>query len=450
MDKCNTQQCTCKLTPKNGMYMTPSDFPEWGQKFVKDYLNAYGEEIDIRYITFVVTERCPLRCTYCYEDHDRHKHGKTMTKETGRQIVDFIFDEQKINGYFDHNKVKGVVLDFIGGEPLLEIDLIDYIVDYFKYKAILLKHHWLNSFMINISSNGVLYFTEKVQKFLNKNKDLVSLGITIDGNKDLHDACRVFPDGSGSYDIVSKAIKAQSNLQCTTTTKITLSPENIPFISESIIHLWELGIDAINGGPVFENVWSPEDCVVYFDELIKLSNYIIDSDLYTHKYTSLFDEKLGVKSDNDKNFCGGTGNMLSFDYNGNAFPCLRYMQHSLHSQKEQPIGNLEHGMDGDENPFLKELKEITYSSQSPQKCIDCKVSLGCAWCSGYNYDCFGTPNMRATFNCEMHKTKILANYYYWNKLYKKLNIDKSFPLNIDEDEIVNLIGRDKYIMLMNM
>src|SRR3712207_3170723 len=127
-----------------------------------------------------------------------------MSKEVAKQAVDFIFDKEKINGYYDFEVSPAVIIEFIGGEPLLEIELMDYIVEYFKFKAFELNHPWAENYMISLTSNGILYNDEKVQEFLRKNPGKVSVGITIDGNKELHDSCRVFPDGSGSYDIVEK------------------------------------------------------------------------------------------------------------------------------------------------------------------------------------------------------------------------------------------------------
>ena len=84
-------------------------------------------------------------------------------------------------------------LIFIGGEPLLEIDLIDYFMRYFRQKAVELNHRWAIHYMISISTNGILYNNPKVQQFIRKNQGRLSLTITIDGNKELHDSCRLFP-----------------------------------------------------------------------------------------------------------------------------------------------------------------------------------------------------------------------------------------------------------------
>lgn len=69
-------------------------------------------------------------------------------------------------------------------------------------------------------------------------------------------------------------------------------------------------------------------------------------------------------------------------------------------------------------PFLT----LDRTTQSPQKCIDCEVASGCAWCQGENYDAADTDTIyqRSTAICKMHKARVRANNYYWNKLYRKL------------------------------
>ena len=135
-------------------------------------------------VTFCVTEACNLACTYCYECH---KTSRRMSWETAKRIVDGLFA-----GEFVDNTAPAIILDFIGGEPLLEIELIDKTVEYFKRKAFQLRHPWAYYYMISISTNGVLFEDEPVQEFIRKNYGHLSIGISIDGDKALHDSCRVF------------------------------------------------------------------------------------------------------------------------------------------------------------------------------------------------------------------------------------------------------------------
>ena len=84
------------------------------------------------------------------------------------------------------------------------------------------------------------------------------------------------------------------------------------------------------------------------------------------------------------------------------------------------------------------ISNITRRSQSTDECFYCPIAKGCAWCSAYNYEEFGTPNKRATYICIMHKARALANVYYWNKLYKKLNINKTKVNYLSQIDIKNI------------
>jgi radical SAM protein with 4Fe4S-binding SPASM domain len=145
-----------------------------------------------------------------------------------------------------------------------------------------------------------------------------------------------------------------------------------------------------------------------------------------------------MAAEDNMNWCGGNGQMLSIGTDGRLFPCIRFMKYSLNDKTlpEFEIGNVKKGIDKEEdNKFLTDLSNITRSSQSTDKCINCEVASGCAWCTGYNYDVYKTPNKRATFICEMHKARVLANYYYWNKLNKKLNLNEPVELNLSQEDI---------------
>ena len=153
------------------------------------YDNVTDENLNrnVKTVTFQVTEDCNLCCTYCYQIN---KSKNTMSFETAKAFVDLLIeDSYKENTYVSLTSTAGVIVEFIGGEPLLEIELIDKIVDYFRNKLIMLKHPWCDHFRISMISNGVLYFDERVQRFINKNKKQISFAISLDGCKPLHDMC---------------------------------------------------------------------------------------------------------------------------------------------------------------------------------------------------------------------------------------------------------------------
>lgn len=122
-----------------------------------------------------------------------------MSYKVAKDAVDFFLSQPPA---YD-----AVVWDFIGGEPLLEIELIDKISDYIKEQMYVRNHIWFDNYMFSISTNGVLYDSPKVQAYIAKNYTHLSIGVTIDGTKEKHDLNRVFPDGTGSYTIVQKNVE---------------------------------------------------------------------------------------------------------------------------------------------------------------------------------------------------------------------------------------------------
>lgn len=145
----------------------------------KSYLlgtyDARWQEGTSKNITFIVTEDCQLRCRYCYLH--RKNNSNKMSFEVAVSAIDYFLKERDI---FNE---KAVVLDFIGGEPFLEIDLIDRICDYFILKTGELGHPWSGNYRFNFSTNGLMYGDERVQEFIRKNKEHLNIGVTIDGTK---------------------------------------------------------------------------------------------------------------------------------------------------------------------------------------------------------------------------------------------------------------------------
>lgn len=370
-------------------------------------------------ITFIVTKDCQLACKYCYLVGKNTE--ERMTWDTAKKAIDYILDNESKMLYTQDS----VVLDFIGGEPLLEIDLIDKICDYFKTELYRRNHRWFNSYRFGFATNGINYHTKKVQEFVNKNRTHLSIVITIDGNKILHDTNRIYKEsGKGSYDDVVRNIPLWLSQFENGATKVTISTENIDYITESVLHLFDLGIRDVNINCVFENVWKEGDDRRLENQLLRLADEIIDNGLYKENRCSFFWEELGKPLDpvlENQSWCGA-GKMLSIDASGNFYPCTRFAAYSLRSKRPIIIGNVHDGID---NNKLRPFFSLDRTTQSPQKCIDCEVASGCAWCQGENYDAADTPTIyqRATAICKMHKARVRANNYYWNKLYRKLELE---------------------------
>lgn len=370
-------------------------------------------------ITFIVTKDCQLACKYCYLMGKNDK--ERMSWDIAKAAVDYILDHE------EDFREESVIWDFIGGEPFLEIDLIDRVCDYIKKELYRRNHHWFNSYRFSFSTNGINYDSDKVQNFIKKNQSHISIGITIDGTKAKHDLNRIWKgNGSerGSYEDVVRNIPLWLKQFPYGGTKVTISSADIPYIKESVMHLYSLGIHEVNINCVFEDVWRDGDDALYEIQLMELADTIIDGGYYQDYACSFFTELMGKPLDcvlDNQNWCGA-GRMLSIDAAGNFYPCTRFAQYSLRNKKAWIIGNIHDGIDKNKlRPFLA----LDRCTQSTQECIDCEVASGCAWCQGENYDAADTPTIyqRSTAICKMHKARVRANNYYWNKLFRKLELE---------------------------
>lgn len=390
--------------------------------------------------TLQVTENCNLACTYCYQIC---KSSHRMPFDIAKKYIDVLLTDKDIEENYE-----SIILDFIGGEPLLEIDLIDKVVDYFKYKAVMLSSKFAYRFRISICTNGILYFNPKVQKFIKKNAKDLSFSVSLDGNKKLHDACRVFPDGSPSYELVVKAINHYKNTYGQLPgTKMTLSPENIDYTFDALLNMINLGYTNVFANCIYEAEWSNNHATTLYNQLKLLTDYIYDNDLEEYLFISLFDNNMftPMSIKDDSNWCGGNGEMLAVDHNGTIYPCLRYMKSSLGDSVE-PItcGDISNGID---HKVLEVMQKVTRTSQSTEECINCPIATGCSWCTAYNYQSTGSINKRVTNICIMHKARSLANAYYWNKMYRKHNMTDRFTIHLPDNECLRIIDQSELDML---
>lgn len=379
-------------------------------------------------ITFIVTKDCQLACKYCYLVGKNEQ--ERMRWDVAKAAIDYILDHESD---FDE---ESIIWDFIGGEPFLEIELIDKICDYLKIEMFRRNHHWFNSYRFSFSTNGINYDSEKVQNFIKKNRSHLSIGITIDGTKKKHDLNRIWKglgDERGSYSDVVRNIPLWLSQFPNAGTKVTISSADIPYIKESVIHLYSLGIHEVNINVVFEDVWKDGDDALFESQLTELADAIIDGGWYRDYACSFFSETIGkpLKPERDnQNWCGA-GKMLAIDAVGNFYPCTRFAAYSLRSKQPIVVGNIHSGINKDKlRPFLT----LDRTTQSPRECIECDIASGCAWCQGENYDAAETPTIfqRSTAICKMHKARVHANNYYWNKLYRNLELSgerEAFEVN---------------------
>ena len=388
--------------------------------FIEKEQNQIGcgndRTVFVHSFTFQTSERCSLNCTYCYQFN---KSGMRMKFETAKKFIDNLLIDKY--SYINKFNSPAIIIEFIGGEPLLEIKLTRQIYEYFLKRCYELNHPWFKFHRVSICSNGLQYFDQDVQDFFKDYSENISFNISIDGSKMLHDMCRIQPNGEGSYDIAMAALKHYTEHYVNErNSKMTLAPSNIKYLFESVVDFIKNGMTVINLNCVFEEGWDQETAKTEYQQLKRLAYYIVTNDL-DNIYISIFrdrQEDIHEKS-YDGNFCGGLGSMLSLRPNGDFYPCIRYMPTSVGSEvKDLKLGSVDDGMIGREegSKVLKMMDKITRRSQSNDICFNCPIGNNCANCSALGHTVFGTPEKRTTFTCIQMIAEALANVYYWNIL----------------------------------
>ncbi len=408
------------------------------QSFANQIQELTNKECPI--ITIQITDDCNLNCSYCYQQNKKHH---AISFNIAKDFINNLFNN-KYKNYIDIIKCGGLVIEFIGGEPFLQVDLIDKILNYF-IEQIPQNFQWI----CLISTNGTLVDTLQVQNFIKKWYKNLHLVITFDGLEKYHNACRKFPNGKGSYDLVLKAIMNYKQLFKTyPDNKITISPDNLQYLAENIKYLIKLGYHTLPANPTYEGPWNIETAKLYYQQLKEIANFVLENNLENQLIITLFDEHSfhPIPLTDKDNYCGGNGRMLAIDWKGDLYPCLRYMESSTGENHQYIIGNVETGITKD----CTELKNTNRINHSPLKCKLCTVAYGCGNCLAYDYQLSGDFKHRNTEICWMHKARTLANIYYWNNYYRKHNKNNRMLFWLSKKDALKIVDKNEYKMLKNL
>lgn len=196
----------------------------------KKYIN--GQNIESFVVSFPIQHKCNLRCKYCFA------HGGDVYEGTNREMQIQVIDKF-VERIKEKNTVKKIRLEFVsGGENFIDKKKYIEIVDHFKMSM------EKNDIELNIftESNGTLLDSEIID-YLDKNN--ISLGISIDGPKGIHDEMRCYVDGRGSYNTIIDNLnkcysKSKKNIWV-----LSVVTSNTKSLAEIIEHNMLLGVDSM-------------------------------------------------------------------------------------------------------------------------------------------------------------------------------------------------------------
>ena len=168
------------------------------RELIKKHLIDDGN--GFKHLILSITESCNMRCKYCtYSEHYQNNKSYSsamMDFDTAKMAVDYFYENFKKT--LRVNPLRKPALGFYGGEPLLNFNLIQKVIDY-----VLERYPDYNT-LLNVTTNGTLLNGDKLEYLIKNN---VSIAISLDGPKEVHDRSRVMREGKGTFDIIMKNIR---------------------------------------------------------------------------------------------------------------------------------------------------------------------------------------------------------------------------------------------------
>ena len=211
--------------------------------FSDDIYGDYAKtvvESPIKAMCLHIAHDCNLRCKYCFASTGDFGTGrKLMPFSVGKQAIDFLLEKSVGR--------ENLELDFFGGEPLMNFDVVKQVVEYARSK----EEEYGKHFRFTITTNGMLLDDDNIDYI---NKEMSNVVLSIDGRKEVNDRMRVRVDGSGSYDRIIERYKKLVDKRGDKEYYVrgTYTKYNLDF-SEDVMHLYEAGFDQISVEPVMED-----------------------------------------------------------------------------------------------------------------------------------------------------------------------------------------------------
>ena len=377
-----------------------------------------GEPFTIQCLTNL---NCNLACTYCYE----HKCNKVNNE---KDICDFIDGMIKSHVRMGRSVAgRDLIVDFIGGESLLYPKMLDNISTYALNKA---NEYGFRSFTISISSNGTRFEDPDVRWFVEKWAHRLNIGISVDGTKEVHDACRLTRDGKGSYDTIVTCLPWIWSKISNKSTKATFCHATMEKYAESVCHLFDLGFTDVAANFIFEETFGLDDGLIILSEILKVANYIFNNNLERKvSYFQLNHDKMDMgwnyrpasrseeEMNQERNHCGSCKYMRCIGFDRKIYGCNRFLT------MDKP--NMEIGYLSENNEIIITKKKFidrvcSICKTWADECKRCQLFETCPSCSAIPFETDDPENFFKKKNmCGFTYAQAIARIYYSKRFVNK-------------------------------
>ena len=369
-----------------------------GDLFTEDSYETYITDFKkrptvVKALCLHIAHDCNLACQYCFaEEGEYHGRRALMSYETGKQALDFLVANS--------GNRRNLEVDFFGGEPLMNFDVVKQLVAYGREIEKTQDKH----FRFTLTTNGVL-LNDDIMEFANKEMDNVVL--SIDGRKEVNDRMRPFRKGAGSYDLIVPKFQkfADSRNQEKYYVRGTFTHYNTDF-SNDVLHLADLGFKQISVEPVVAQETDPyaiqeADLPQLFEEYDKLAAEMVKrhgTDKDFNFFHFMIDLEGGPCVAKRLSGCGSGTEYLAVTPWGDLYPC-----HQFVGNEDFLMGNVWDGVQKTE--IRDEFKCCNVYAK--EKCRKCFARFYCSGgCNANNLEYAGSIKKPYKVACELEKKRL--------------------------------------------
>ncbi len=347
---------------------------------------------DIKALCIHICHDCNFRCRYCFADEGAyHQHRESMSLETAKAAVDFLLKNS--------GNRKVLEMDFFGGEPLMNFDVLKKTVQYAKEEGAKLG----KKFLFTTTTNALLLNDEVIRFF---NEEMENVVLSLDGRKEVHDAIRKTVNGKGTFDLIIDKIKNFISLRGDKSYYVrgTFTAKNLDF-SKDVLFIADQGVDSISMEPVVTDIPDLAIGKEHIPAIEKEYETLCEEYLKRHANGEGFnffhfnvDLEGGPCLSKKVSACGAGNEYFSVTPNGDLYPC-----HQFAGDKDFRMGSVFEGI------TRADLREKFKNSClfTRKKCEDCFAKYICSGgCSANNYHFNGDIDDPYETTCAMMKKRI--------------------------------------------
>lgn len=339
------------------------------------------QEGKITWLDFLLSERCNLKCVYCF-----HKQRPLdMTEETMQATVDFLAP------YFSED----ITFNFFGGEPLLQLDLFIRWVKKLKLMYPKCKFH--------VNTNGTVYTDELADLCSNHHM----LQLSYDGAQQ--------GTQRGQQELVERNLKKFLE-KCTAekvVVRLTFTRSSVSSLFNNVKRVYELGVRQFAHHAEYSNDWTEEELHEYNRQLDKIHEFIKDKPDF---YNFFCDCHSILKNVDVVRSCAMGDTLVSVAANGDIFPCHR----SIAFPKFK-IGNV----------FERKFNRGKFAVLAINKCMSCEARAGCHSCFIANYQYNGSLEEPVKAACSMNIYEYKKKLEKFGEVYDITKTEASMLIAID-------------------